>query len=108
MPGPKPILLDLGTVDIGAGGETTPKNIEYQHGWSIAAEVTGTAGNADYTLKVAHTETGTYYDYKTAIGVSLADAIQDIQLNWCWVKISVNAGGGSSGTASFTMKLKHT
>ena len=102
-----PIILDLGSVDLGTGGETSPVEVCYQYGWSIAPTVTGTAGNADYTLLVSQ-DNITYFEYTPdAVGVSVEDAIQDSQFNWSWVKISVDSGGGSSGSVSFSMELKN-
>jgi hypothetical protein len=103
----KPITIDLGSVDIGAGGTTTAIEICFNYNWSISPTVTGTPGNSDYTLEVSHdgVEWKEYKDGST--NVDIEDAIQDDILPFTYVRIVVNSGGGSSGTAQFSMQLKN-
>ena len=102
----KPIILDLGTVDIGTGGTTAAFEICFNYDWSIQPLVTGTPGNAKYTLEVSHN--GTNWDeYKSGSTlVDIDDSIQDVTLSWTWIRLVVVSGGASAGTVDFTMILK--
>ena len=102
----KPIILDLGTIDIGTGGTTPALEICFQHGWSIAPTVTGTSGNASYTIEVSQ-DNLTWFDYKTlGTNVDIDDAVEDVSINWSWLRIAVSSGGASSGTAQFSIEMK--
>lgn len=102
----KPLIYDLGQVDIGAGGTTTPFEICFQYGWSLAPTVTGTPGTAKYTVEVSQ-DNVTYFDYKTlATGVDIEDAVEDNTFSWSWIRIAVTPGGPSAGTVDFSIELK--
>ena len=102
----KPILLDLGTIDIGTGGTSAAQEICFNYHWSIQPLVTGTSGTAKYTLEVSHNGTNwdEYKDGSTLIDID--DSIQDVTLSWIWIRIVVVSGGPSAGTAQFSMELK--
>jgi len=103
----KPIILDLGTVDIGTGGTTPTTEICFNYNWSISPLVTGTPGNADYTLEVSH-DGAEWKEYKAgSTNVDIEDAIQDDIFAWTYLRIVVQSGGGSAGTVNFTMTLKN-
>ena len=101
-----PTILDLGTIDIGTGGTTAAQMLCWQRAWSIAPTVTGTAGNAKYTVQVSQ-DNVSWFDYKTlGTNVDIVDAVEDNNINWSWLRIVVSSGGPSSGTAQFGMELK--
>lgn len=102
----KPIILDLGTIDIGTGGTTASTQICFDYNWSISPTVTGTPGNAKYTLEVSHDNTE-WKEYKSGSTlVDIEDAIQDDIMAWTYVRIVVQSGGASAGTVDFSMILK--
>lgn len=102
----KPIIIDLGQIDIGIGGTTPSQEICFQHGWSIAPTIVGTAGTAKYTVEVSQ-DNITFFDYKTlATNVAIEDAVDDVSLNWSYIRVAVVAGGPSAGTVDFSMELK--
>jgi hypothetical protein len=104
-----PININLGILDIGTGGNTIPVQICFDYNWSILPIVTGTPGNAKYTLWVSHTnDIATFKEYKSGSTlVDIIDAIQDKILPFTWVYIEVQSGGASAGTAQFSMELKN-
>jgi len=100
------IIKDLGTVDLAAGGTTTPLEITFQHGFSIAPTVTGTPSIATYTVEVSHDNVA-YFDYKTlGTNVAVTDAIEDNTINWGFLRILVTPGGTSTGNVQFSLQVK--
>jgi len=102
----RPKIIDLGIVDIGTGGVTPEFEICFNYDWSISTTITGTPGNATYTLEVSH-DGIEWEEYKKDFApYDIEDAIQDDTLPWIYLRVSASSGGASSGTAQFSLVLK--
>ena len=80
----------------------------YNHGWSLAPEVSGLDGSPTYSIEVANINSPTQFaPYKTeTLDADILQPFDDTHINWLYVRINYKAVDNTTGTVKFEMILK--